>query len=63
MPFDFEDMSEMLLSAGVSELEKGRRSASRLYPGEEVLSLSEKDRGDLYLCLYVEVFSPTRSGV
>jgi hypothetical protein len=62
MPFDFEYTSEMPLSAGFSELEKSRPSAGRLYPGE-ALALSEKDPGDLYLCLYVEVFSPTRSGV
>jgi predicted SAM-dependent methyltransferase len=53
--FDFEYMSEMLLSAGFSKVEKSCPGASRLYPGE-VLALSENDPGDPHLCLYVEVF-------
>ena len=53
--FDFEYMSEMLLSAGFSEVKKSRPGASRLYPGE-ALALSEKDPGAPPLCLYVEVF-------
>jgi predicted SAM-dependent methyltransferase len=53
--FDFEYMSEMLLSAGFSEVEKCRPSASRLYPAE-ALSLSENDQHGPSVCLYMEAF-------
>jgi predicted SAM-dependent methyltransferase len=53
--FDFEYMTEVLLSVGFSEIEKSRPGASRLYPAE-VLSPSENDSQDPPVCLYMEVF-------
>jgi len=53
--FDFEYMSEMLLSAGFSKVEKSRPGISRLYP-QEALAPSENDPQDPPACLYMEVF-------
>ncbi|HWO30687.1 MAG TPA: methyltransferase domain-containing protein [Candidatus Acidoferrum sp.] len=53
--FDFEYMSEILLSAGFSGVEKSRPGASRLYPAE-ALSPSENDQHDPSVCLYMEAF-------
>jgi predicted SAM-dependent methyltransferase len=51
--FDFEYMSEMLQSAGFSEIEESRPGASRLYP-TEALAQSETDSNDPPAFLYVE---------